>query len=683
MTNRFFASTYSKALLLLTLGSLILAGTTVFQISPALAQAQPIVDLDPNCGTSTSVDAAPVGSTGSTWIAYDCPSSNTVKIVQASNDGSSVSEEPQTISDSAPADVFVTSSSSGKALILANNEDGHIHGGTCTSGGTCTEMSNPDNPTPPPDQTVTLASGVDTSEGTCDEEPCTIDNDNFYDTCNDGCNDPAIVVTSPPETYGWDTIPDTQWISGSPDGTGFGSEVTDEHYFSTTTFDLPGNAQNPSLTMSILADGGAEVFLNGNPVGSTEGDVDDSSNYQNPPTVLSTNNEEFFNIGGENSLSFIVSNVDDPMGLDYKATITYDEIIIGALPNYNSNPMQSIGFNPFSNNAQITPVHVTPGGNEVSHPVGAFGIDDNTLYAAWEDRTVGNTDIMFARSDNGGTTWSTSINLSHNNGASLSPRMVASGNNVFVTWEDDSSGNTEILFSRSTDGGMTFGDPRNLSSTPGASTDHEIALDGSRFYVVWRDSSTGNGDIYLKRSTNGGSSFLSTQRIESRTTASTEPDIDAKTIGGSRVVNIVWSENTGQPNKKTEAMFAQSTDGGSSFLAKAVSNTRGDSVKVLVSIARDNVRYVAWLDNQQVPGSSSANYRIWASMSTNGATFNTPQLYSEREGKALAAFEFDLADKVCAWDPHCSRCQGDTYGDENGAYSYGASAPLVSNGWLW
>lgn len=672
-----------------TLSGLLLAVVTAgmvgfLNLPQAAAQMEPIISPDPDCGESTAVDAAEAGS-GDVWIAYDCSDTDDVRIVRSTDDASD-SDSPQIIAEGSPGDVFVIGSPSGEAFVLAaTEEEGHIVAGTCSSDGTCTTSpENPDNPTPPEtEEEIELASGVDTSASDCGGEespdPCTIDNDNEFDFCNDGCFDNAIVVDETPEE--WDTISDTQWISGSPNASGFEEEPTN---FFRTTFTLPDEFLNPSLTLDMLADGAGEVFLNGESIGSSEDPADTSSNFENPPTTIETDDETLFE-SGENTLTFTVSNEDGPMGLDYSGTVAYEEsgIIIGSAPPsvLQTDPVQSVSFSQAGlQSAQITPVHVIPGFSGVQHPVGGFGSDE-TLYAAWEN---GEGDIEFSVSEDNGQHWSEPINLSDNSGESESPRLMSSGDDVYVTWEDDTEGNKEIYFSKSTDGGKHFnggsdtdpaGDPENISSTPGSSINHEIALDGSNFYVVWEDQGTGNGDIYFIRSTDGGDDFSDIKRVESTNRASTEPDVAAKTIGGSKVVDLVWSQDSGQASKKKEATFSQSTDGGSTFLTRNVSNTKGESVKVLVSISRDNERYVAWLDSEAVRGGPSENYRIWATKSSDGLSFNKPQLYSEVEGKSLAAFVFDLADKVCAWDIHCSRCQGDYGGDGFGSFRYGTGNP--------
>ena len=53
------------------------------------------------------------------------------------------------------------------------------------------------------------------------------------------------------------------------------------------------------------------------------------------------------------------------------------------------------------------------------------------------------------------STFGNTINLSYNNGSSFNPQLVATGDsNVYVVWEDDTPGNSDIFFSRSTDGGV-------------------------------------------------------------------------------------------------------------------------------------------------------------------------------------------------------------------------------------
>ena len=48
-------------------------------------------------------------------------------------------------------------------------------------------------------------------------------------------------------------------------------------------------------------------------------------------------------------------------------------------------------------------------------------------------------------------------------------RISSSGNNVYVVWEDNTLGNIDILFRESNDGGMSFGPTINLSNNAGSS----------------------------------------------------------------------------------------------------------------------------------------------------------------------------------------------------------------------
>src|SRR5215475_8938511 len=98
-------------------------------------------------------------------------------------------------------------------------------------------------------------------------------------------------------------------------------------------------------------------------------------------------------------------------------------------------------------------------------------------------------------------------NLSNNPGDSGVPVVETSGNNVYVVWQDKSTGNGDVYFKRSIDGGNNFGSTKNLSNNPGESFNPTLAKSGSNVYVAWSDKTTGTSDIYLKRSIDGGANF--------------------------------------------------------------------------------------------------------------------------------------------------------------------------------
>ena len=77
----------------------------------------------------------------------------------------------------------------------------------------------------------------------------------------------------------------------------------------------------------------------------------------------------------------------------------------------------------------------------------------NDGYVVWSDilkyRQPFNFELFYQTIANNGTTLSEPINLSNNDGNSIGPRIAVSElHNVYVIWKDDTSGNGDIFFIR-------------------------------------------------------------------------------------------------------------------------------------------------------------------------------------------------------------------------------------------
>lgn len=119
-----------------------------------------------------------------------------------------------------------------------------------------------------------------------------------------------------------------------------------------------------------------------------------------------------------------------------------------------------------------------------------------------------NNEIIYRRSTDGGVSFGAplGINLSNNPGDSGSPVVAVSGNNVYVVWFDGTPWNNEIFYRRSTDDGMNFESNINLSNKPQFhSVNPEIAASGSIVHVVWDENFPGT--INYAVSLDGGATF--------------------------------------------------------------------------------------------------------------------------------------------------------------------------------
>ncbi len=86
--------------------------------------------------------------------------------------------------------------------------------------------------------------------------------------------------------------------------------------------------------------------------------------------------------------------------------------------------------------------------------------------------------------------------------------VAISGDNVYVSWWTNKTGNDEVMFRASADAGKTFGDRINLSNTTNSdSQDAEIAADGIRVTVTWWESNQTSNEPVMKISTDAGKTF--------------------------------------------------------------------------------------------------------------------------------------------------------------------------------
>jgi hypothetical protein len=88
------------------------------------------------------------------------------------------------------------------------------------------------------------------------------------------------------------------------------------------------------------------------------------------------------------------------------------------------------------------------------------------------------------------------------------PIATSGNNNVYIAWWSNKTGNDEVMFKASADGGKTFSDKMNLSNTPTSdSQDVQISALGNNVYVSWWERNQTMNEPVLRVSNGNGKTF--------------------------------------------------------------------------------------------------------------------------------------------------------------------------------
>ena len=95
--------------------------------------------------------------------------------------------------------------------------------------------------------------------------------------------------------------------------------------------------------------------------------------------------------------------------------------------------------------------------------------------------------------------------------------IATSGNNVYIVWSSNKTGNDEVMFKASTDDGKTFSNKMNLSNSPKSdSQDAEIAAAGSNVYVSWWERNATSNEPVMRVSNDNGKTFGEIMMLSSK-----------------------------------------------------------------------------------------------------------------------------------------------------------------------
>ncbi|MGI0040813.1 MAG: sialidase family protein [Nitrosopumilaceae archaeon] len=305
---------------------------------------------------------------------------------------------------------------------------------------------------------------------------------------------------------------------------------------------------------------------------------------------VETGDEEIiFGRSQDNGQTFEFTNISNTPGkISWNPRIRVDESNVYVVWNEMTGKASDIFFSASNDNGNFFGDPINVSNNPLESLDAGIAVNENKIYLIWNQKTSDSSDIFFSTSADNGNEFSKPINLSKSKDVSQIIRdtqIALSGDKIFVVWYDETEYGSDVFFTKSVDGGLTFSNPINLSQTNARSELPQIVASNENVFIVWQDFSQGNGDIFLRESTDSGATFGSIRNLSNNEEESNIFILGPQIFLANNEVYTVWEDIINNTSDLFLTSFKQSEkqDTGQLLLS-----TLNETANVEVSIDRQN-----------------------------------------------------------------------------------------------
>lgn len=189
----------------------------------------------------------------------------------------------------------------------------------------------------------------------------------------------------------------------------------------------------------------------------------------------------------------------------------------------------------------------------------------DALNVAWEDSAVGAGAIMFARSTDGGQTFSAPMQISTGSGKATQAAIVSdSAGRLSITWVQEVGDEIQAFYARSTDHGKTFSAPLNVSNKAGALISKPLLTTfQDTVYLAYQNEANKDMQVYLRKSDDAGVTFSSAVQVSNANNNCGRAHSAAMVVDSEGVLHIVWidASRVSLCNDEGVLFYSNSKDG--------------------------------------------------------------------------------------------------------------------------
>jgi len=281
------------------------------------------------------------------------------------------------------------------------------------------------------------------------------------------------------------------------------------------------------------------------------------------------------------------------------------------------------------------PVNITKGASFYPRP--QIHVAEDNVYLLWEDRTDGdgNDQIFFAKSNDGGKSFSEPKILPENNQSIYRPFSIHQVNDVVYmfasNWNQDTR-QSSIVFVTSDDFGDTFSEPAMLFNHEQSDQEIQVQVHNGTIYVLSDDRKDfeEKGSMYLRKILPDGT-LTDLVNVNGGKTTVTYPQF---AVSGENVY-VSWRDRVFEKGnygitERWYPVFTKSHDGGKSFDDPTILDSDSNSIDIVSTegdfvFAFDDSVYILW--KSEYYDGTIQSFKIYLAQSNNkGKDFTTKQV---------------------------------------------------------